>query len=249
MKIIKHSILFLFMVAVCAVQAQDVDEIINNYIENTGGMEAWSNLKGIKITAKVNQGGMEIPIEIVQMADGRQYFKVIFQGTEIMQGVFDGETVWSTNFQTMKAEKADAETTENAKLDANDFPEAFINYKDKGYTAELVGTETLDGAETLKVKLVKEPLKVDGEEVENITYYYFDAEAFVPLAQESEIKSGQAKGSVQMSKMSDYDEVEGLYFPFSLSQGIKGGPMQPIVVDKIEINPEVDDSVFAFPEG
>ena len=249
MKRIKHTLFTLLMIAVCSLQAQDVDEIIANYVENTGGLEAWTNLKGIKISAKFNQQGMEIPLEIVQMADGRQYTKFSFQGMDIMQGVFDGETVWSTNFQTMKAEKSDAETTENVKLAANDFPEAFINYKEKGYTAELMGTETFDGTETFKVKLVKEPVKVDGEEVEDITYYYFDKDAFVPIAQESEIKMGPAKGSVSLVKMSDYDEVDGLYFPFSMSQGIKGGQSQPIQIESIELNPEVEDSVFAFPEG
>ena len=86
----------------------DVDEIINNYIENTGGIDAWSALKGVKSMAKVNNGGMEIPLEIVQLSDGRQYSMINFQGNTIMQGVFDGETLWNTNFQTMKAEKADA---------------------------------------------------------------------------------------------------------------------------------------------
>ena len=48
--------------------------------------------------------------------------------------------------------------------------------------------------------------------------------------------------------MSDYQEVGGLYMPFSLTQGIKGQPGAPIVIDSIELNPSVDDSEFAFPE-
>lgn len=228
--------------------AQDVDEILDGYFENTGGKDAWSNLKGIKMMAKVNQGGLEIPLEIVQMSDGRQYTKITFQGNVIKQGVFDGTTLWSTNFQTMKAEKSDAETTENTKLDANDFPDSFFNYKDKGYTAELVGTETMDGTETFKVKLVKEPMTVDGNEVEDVTYYYFDIESYVPIAQEAEMKEGPAKGSVMQIKMSDYQEVEGLYFPHSMTQGVKGGQSQPIMIESIELNPEVSQEDFAFPE-
>ena len=93
-----------------SVSAQDitVDEIVNNYFENTGGLENWKALEGIKITAKLNQGGMEIPIEIVTLSDGRTYTKFNLQGTDIYQGVFDGETLWSINFQSMKAEKSDA---------------------------------------------------------------------------------------------------------------------------------------------
>ena len=36
--------------------AQTEKEIIANYIENTGGAEAWNKLQGIKMKAKVSQG-------------------------------------------------------------------------------------------------------------------------------------------------------------------------------------------------
>ncbi len=248
MKNIKSIITALtLLMFVGVVSAQSVDEIVKTYFENTGGYDNWGTLKGIKMKAKVNQGGMEIPLEIVQLSDGRTYTKITFQGQEIKQGVFDGETLWNTNFQTMKAEKSDAEATENMKLDANDFPDAFYDYKSKGYTAELMGTENIDGADVFKIKLVKEPKKIDGKEVEDITYYYFDTEGFVPLMQESEVKQGPAAGMIQQIKMSDYDEVDGFYFPFAMIQGTKGGQSQPLKIESIEVNPEVDDSEFTFP--
>jgi len=244
------SILFIaFIVKPSSVEAQDmdVDEIISNYLENTGGADTWKALKGTKTMAKFSQGGMEIPLEIVQLSDGRQYSMINFQGTSIMQGVFDGETMWNTNFQTMKAEKADAEMTEMMKLNANDFPDSFLDYKDKGYTVELEGVETMEGTETYKVKLVKEPITVEGEKVDDISYYYFDTENFVPIVMESEVKLGPQKGIIQQITFSDYQEIEGLYFPFSITQGIKDGPSQPITFESIVLNPEVDDTVFAFP--
>jgi outer membrane lipoprotein-sorting protein len=230
-------------------KAQTADEIISNYLENTGGVENWKELEGIKIEAKLNQGGMEIPLNIIQTKDGKQMTTITFQGTTIKQGVFDGETLWNTNMATMKPEKAPAELTQVQKLEANDFPDSFIDYKEKGYTAELMGKETIEGAETYKIKLTKEPITLDGEEVENVTYYYFDTEAFVPVAQETEVKAGPQKGVMSQAKMSDYQEVDGFYFPFSMSQGVKDGPSQPIEIVSITLNPDVDDSEFAFPEG
>ena len=110
MKRMKVMVLALIF-AVSWAQAQTADEIVKNYFENTGGYENWGALKGVKMNFKVNQGGMEIPIEVVQLADGKQYTKVTVQGTDIMQGVYDGDVLWNTNFQTMKAEKADAEVS------------------------------------------------------------------------------------------------------------------------------------------
>ncbi|MBL4904923.1 MAG: outer membrane lipoprotein-sorting protein [Flavobacteriaceae bacterium] len=175
--------------------------------------------------------------------------KINFQGKVIMQGVFDGETLWSHNFMTMTAEKSDAETTANLKLDANDFPDAFLDYKKKGYKVELLGKETIDGAETFKIKLTKEPVTIDGKLEENVSFYYFDVDNFVPIAIHSEIRSGQGKGMISEVTMSDYQEVDGLYFPFSMTQGIKGQPGgQPITISKIVLNPKIDDNAFKFPK-
>jgi hypothetical protein len=48
--------------------------------------------------------------------------------------------------------------------------------------------------------------------------------------------------------MSDYQEVDGLYMPFSMTQGIKDQPGQAVIIKSIEINTVVDDSNFKFPE-
>ena len=243
----------LFLVAIVSlltisINAQSVDEIVGNYLENTGGAENWENVKGVRMNASINQMGMEIPIEMVQLKD-KMYTKISIQGQEIKQGVFDGETLWSTNFMSMKAEKSDQEDVDNVKNELAEFPDPFLNYKDKGFTVELMGTETVEGSDVYKIKLTKKPMVVDGEEVPNVSIYYFDSENFVPIMVHEEVMSGPGKGMIMESKMSDYQEVEGLYFPFSMTQGVKDQPGQPITIESIELNPSIDDSEFNFPES
>ena len=243
----------LFLVAIVSLltislNAQSVDEIVGNYLENTGGAENWENVKGVRMNASINQMGMEIPIEMVQLKD-KMYTKISIQGQEIKQGVFDGETLWSTNFMSMKAEKSDQEDVDNVKNELAEFPDPFLNYKDKGFTVELMGTETVEGSDVFKIKLTKKPMVVDGEEVPNVSIYYFDSESFVPIMVHEEVMSGPGKGMIMESKMSDYQEIEGLYFPFSMTQGVKDQPGQPITIESIELNPSIDDSEFNFPES
>jgi hypothetical protein len=248
MKRLKIGIIVMMMAFALPTQAQTVDEIINNYFENIGGIEKLRSVKGVKMTAKLNQQGMEIPLEILQLSDGRQMTTINLQGKEIKQGVFDGEILWSHNFMTMKAEKSDSEATYNFKLNSNDFPDSFLDYKEKGYTVELLGKETIDGAETFKIKLIKEPIMVDGNKEEDISFYFFDTENFVPIAMQAEVKSGPGKGMTSEVTFSDYQEVEGMYFPFSMTQGVKGQPGAPITIDTISLNPEVTEGAFAFPD-
>ncbi|MBI1770112.1 MAG: outer membrane lipoprotein-sorting protein [Bacteroidetes bacterium] len=229
-------------------QAQTVDEIISKYFENTGGIDKWKSLQNMKMTATGKQGALEFPMTIVQLKDGRQMSAVTFQGKVIKQGVYDGSTLWSHNFTNMKAEKSDAEATENYKQDIGEFPDPFLNYKERGLKAELIGKEKIDGTETFKIKLTKKPIKVDGTPTDNVVFYYFDAENFVPIMTESEIKSGPAKGQISQNKMSDYQEASGLMFPFSFAQGLKGQPSGfSMTASKVEVNVKVDDKDFAFP--
>lgn len=245
----KKIIIALFLVgATIQYKAQTAEEIIASYYDAIGGKEKLAELKGIKMSAKINQMGMEIPLNIVRMKDGKQMVSIEIQGKTIKQGVFDGEVLWNTNFMTQKAEKSTKEDTENFKKQSTDFPDAFYNYKEKGYAIELIGKEDFDGAECYKIKLTQTPLMVEGKEVENFTYYYFDTETNILVGFHAEIKEGQMKGKISETKVSDYQEVDGIYFPFSLTQGEKDGMSQTINIDKIELNPEVDNSEFAFPE-
>ena len=242
--------LFVLVTLICSytINAQTVDEIIDNYFENTGGVENWEKIEGVKMSAKVNQGGMEIPIEIVQLKSGKMMTTINFQGQSIKQGVFDGEVLWSSNFMTQKAEKSDEESTNMVKNEMNQFPDPFLNYKEKGFTVELVGTETVDGSETFKIKLTTTPNIIEGKEVPSIAYYFFDNENFVPIQVHEEITVGPGKGMISEIKLSDYQEAGNVYMPFSMTQGVKGQPGSPITMDSIEINPTVDDNEFAFPE-
>ena len=160
----KRVLLLLFILfAGLSTQAQTADEIINNYLENTGGKAKWAAIQGVKMTAKINMQGMELPLSIIELKDGRQLSYATFQGMQFYQEVFDGTTLWGTNQMTMKAEKSDAETTENFKKNlATDFPSPFLDYQKKGFKVELLGKETVDGSETLKIKLTKKPILVDG---------------------------------------------------------------------------------------
>tara|TARA_Y100000746_G_scaffold198350_1_gene181534 strand:- start:1423 stop:2187 length:765 start_codon:yes stop_codon:yes gene_type:complete len=248
MKMLKRILVLIVIVCSYSINAQTVDEIISNYFENTGGVENWEKIEGIKMNAKVNQGGMEIPIEIVQLKNGKMMTTINFQGQSIKQGVFDGEVLWSTNFMTQKAERSDEETTNMVKNEMNQFPDPFLNYKEKGFTAELMGTETVDGAETFKIKLTTTPNIIEGKEVPSISYYFFDNENFVPIQVQEEIMEGPGKGMISEVKMSDYQEAGGIYMPYSMTQGVKGQPGAPITMDSIEINPTIDDSEFTFPE-
>lgn len=157
-------------------------------------------------------------------------------GKEMTQMAFDGTNGWTTNMMTMKPEKMSSEDLENIKNTAkNDFPDPFLNYKEKGYKIELLGKETKEGTECYKIKLTKLPQLVNGEKVDNVSFYYFDTTDNIIVSSESEIQEGPMKGQMATSKMSNYQEVDGIYFPFTQNQF-----GQELTVKSIILNQPID---------
>ncbi len=237
----------LFIGVFSSFKAQTVDEIIKAYYDVTGGAN-WENVTGMRMTANFEQQGMRIPFEIISQKDGKMCMKMNYMGNEMTLAAFDGKTSWSTNWMTMEPEERPAEDSENARRTSSEFPNALFNYKTLGYTASLLEEETVEGTACHKIKLDKKTELVDGEEVPNVEYYYIDKESNVLIMVEAEINSGEMKGNMSQTKMSDYQEVNGVYLPFYNSEGIKDGQSQAIQFETIEINPKVDDNIFVFPK-
>lgn len=227
--------------------SQTAEEIVTTYIKNIGGADKLKAISSVQMKASVDYGGMSIPIDMISLRDGRSVMKITFQGQEMVQMAFDGKTAWGTSFMTMKPEKNDAEETENIKRSMGDFISPLINYKANGYSIELLPNETMEGVECFKIKLTKKPLMIDGKEVPNVEFYYIDKENFVPIVVEAEIPSGEMKGNISQTVYSDYQEVDGVYFPFSMMQRLKDGEGQVIEFEKVVLNQKFEDKIFLFP--
>ncbi len=241
------SVVALALLMSVASYAQTADEVIAKYLETTGGKAKWEALKSVKTTAKIKMQGMELPLVIAQKAPNKMMTVAEFQGMKFYQGCFDGTTMWGTNQMTMKAEKSEAEESENMK-DQSELLDPFINYAARGYKVTLEGKETIEGAECFKIKLTRKPVKVEGKEEENSSVYFFDTQNYVPIVVQTTIKKGPGKGMISETLMSDYQEVNGLMFPFSMTQRAKGQKDgQNIVIEKVETNIDLDDAMFMMP--
>lgn len=247
MKTIKLLIAVVLLAVAIPTQAQTAEEIVANYIENTGGEEAWGSIKSMKATGKAGFGPQEFPFTQIAMADGRMAVQIDLQGQKFTPQAFDGETMWGTNFQTMEAEAQDSEASTNYKNEAKDIIDTFYNYKEKGYAIEKLEDEEVEGVDCFKIKLTKKPTLDEGKEVDNFTMFFFDKENFVPIMSESTINAGPQKGLKSQTLYSEYSEAGPVFFAFSITQKFNGQVGQTIKIENVEINPDIDDAVFKMP--
>ncbi len=226
------------------VRAQSADEILAKYFANTGGLEKWKALKSFTQKGKAFQG-QEFPVMIYAKAPNKIKTVINVQGTELIPQAYDGTTAWALNPFAGGKDPVILDDEQAKEVKDEEFEDDFIDYKKKGHEVTLEGTEEIDGVKCYKIKLVrnKNNPKDDITEI-----HFFDAENYVPIMQISYFRTGPQKGTEVKNYLSDYQEVGGLMFPFSMEQKISGQPPFKITIETITVNDITDDSIFAFPK-
>lgn len=220
--------------------AQTVDELIAKNVEAKGGLEKLKAVKTQRATGKMMMGpGMEAPIVMMSKRPMSTRMEFTFQGMTGMQ-VYDGKTAWMSMPFMGKKEPEVMPPDESKMIEEQaDFDGPLMDYKTKGHTVELVGKEQVEGADAFKLKLT---LKGGG-----VRYIYLDAETYLEIKMESKRMVRGTEVETE-SYLSDYKEVGGLMMAHVMESGAKGTPQrQKLVIDKIELNPEIDDKLFVMP--
>ena len=118
-----------------------------------------------------------------------------------------------------------------------------LNYKEKGYTVEYLGTDDMDGTDVFKIRLSNQ----DGDMV----YYYIDAQTYYILKEIHRVKL-KDKEEKQYITFSDFKKTDfGVIVPFSVQNVDENGNEQggPINFSKVEINSSVDAASFDKPKS
>ena len=219
-----------------------VDELIANNVKAHGGMDKLKAVKSIRTAAKISLGqGLEAPgvEEKVRPNLWRQEFTL--QNLTAVQA-YDGATGWKIDpFQGKKDPELMGPDELKQSIEQADFDGPLVDYKDKGNKVELIGKEPLEGTDAYKLKVT---LK-NGD----VRYFYLDADSFLELKMESKRINQQGTEVETFINIGDYKEVDGLIFPYSFEAGAKGHPeTQKITIEKIELNPVIDNARFKMPE-
>lgn len=223
-----------------AVRAQTADEVIAKNLEALGGAQKLKALKSVRMSGTMTVGpGMEAPMVAEQVRPGKVRMEISLQGLTLVQA-YDGTSGWMINpFQGKRDPERMTDEDVKALKEMADMDGPLVDYKAKGNTVELLGKEAVDGAEAYKLKVAMK----DGE----TRTYYFDADSWLQVKMESKrtVRGAEQEGETTFG---NYKAVGGLLFPHQIVGGMKGAPQkQTVTVQKIELDPAIDDARFAMP--
>ena len=236
---------FALALGLCAsgAHAATADELIAKNVAARGGTDKLAAIKTLKMQGQVIAGGgFKLAYAEYMKRPDKLREEASVQGLTQVQA-WDGQRGWSIqpfggrkDPIPMSADDA-KELAEGADIDG-----AWVNASAKGNTVTYLGTEDVDGTNAHKLQV---QLK-DG----NTLVVYLDPDAYLPIR---EIARRTVRGTqkVTQTDFGDYEQVNGVYFPFAITTGPKGGTpdqMMQITIDKAQANVPVEDAVFAFPE-
>jgi len=221
--------------------AQTVDDIVKKAIEARGGLDKIKAVRAERISGQVTLAqGFEGTIVLELERPHKLHSEITVEGKKIVR-TYDGKSAgWTLNpFAGNDETQPMSEEDLKGMPDEADLDGPLVDYKAKGSQVELGGKEDLDGKPVYRLKLTSK----SGE----TRTYFIDASTFLTTKWEGLRKIGDQELPWE-SNLSDYRVVEGLKFPFKIDQGSPGTDFrQTLTIEKIELNPKIDDSHFAKP--
>jgi len=228
------------LLAACS-PSSPVDEIVASNLAARGGKARLQALRSIRETGTATASGGRVA-RVVREKKRPSLLRLEFsyQGT-VSVFAHDGEAGWQVAplQGQFEPQVMPPETEATAGVDQRDIEGPLVDWREKGHVVELLGREALPGGEAFKLKLT-----LAGGAVR---YDWVDvASRQVVRSQVTRTIRGHA---VQLENtFSDFRDVGGLVFPHRIETRAKERPqVLTITVERIELNPELDDARFRMP--
>src|ERR1700758_1379287 len=253
-------------------------EIVDKNVAARGGLQAWRAVQTLSLQGKMGAGGnqrgtlampapnpkeltlphrpaeeAQLPF-LMELRRGRKTrFELQFAGKTAIQ-VFDGTNGWKLRpfLNRMEVESYTAEELKIASTHA-DLDGPLVDYAAKGSRVELDGVEKVEGRDTYILKVI--------EKTGHTFHVWVDAEPSLEAKLEGQPRRLDCTEHPVEVYYRDYRTVDGLQVPFVLETrvlpvgknalGLRDTPVPPekIVVDKVTVNPKLEDALFSNVEA
>jgi hypothetical protein len=195
---------------------------------------------------------VQLPFAMELERPRKMRFELQFKGQTAVQ-VFDGANGWKLRpfLNRLEVEPYTAEELKLASMQA-DLDGPLVDYAAKETQIELAGKEKVENRDTYKLKLTMK----SGQAI----HVWIDAQTFLETKIEGQPKRLDGTDHPVEVYYRDYRPVSGLQIPFVLETkvlpvaktvlGIADTPVptEKVIVDKVVVNPKLDEKLFSKPE-
>ena len=251
-------------------------QIVDKNVAARGGLQAWRAVQTLSLEGKMGAGGNQRAMLHVPMANSKEVANTLprrpaeeaqlpfllemkrprkvrmelqFHGQTAVQ-VYDGANGWKLR-PFLNRHEFEPFSQEELKIASHqeELDGPLVDYAAKGTRVELDGTETVEGHDTYKLKVI--------EKSGHTVHVWVDAKTFLETKIDGQPRTLDGTEHPVEIYYRDYRTVDGLQIPFVLETrvlpvgknalGLRDTPVPPekIVIDKVVVNPKLDEKLFS----
>jgi len=211
----------------------DPKVVMEKYLDAIGGRDALAKVEDRTTIMRGTAMGQALTIIVKQKAPNKMRQEVKAGGMD-QTIIFDGEK------GVMKAATKNVDVTgkelEQLKIEAT--MELLLDIEGNGVKLDFEGTEKINGKDAHKIKMTLPS---------GIRWFnYFDAESGLKIKEQKEMQT-QMGLIEQVVTYDNYTEVEGIKYPFKITQSF--GPQSvEMTVSNVKVNKGLADDIFKIAE-
>jgi hypothetical protein len=253
-------------------------QIVEKNIAARGGLQAWRAVQAMSWAGQMDAGGgsinrsrriaagrrgrpgkmeltdnkdaatngeagkqVQLPFVMEMKRPNKSRVEIEFAGKTAVQ-VYDRTNGWKLR-PYLNRNDVEPFTAEEAKSEAGrvglDGP--LVDYAAKGTTVELEAVEPVEGRDAYKLKLTTK--------TGDMQHIWIDRESFLDVKVEGAPRRMDGRMRTVWIYQRDFRSVQGVRVPFVLETAVDGyHETHKMVIDKVEVNPKLDDALFAKPK-
>jgi outer membrane lipoprotein-sorting protein len=253
-------------------------QIVEKHVAARGGLQAWRAVQAMSWAGKMDAGGgsiersrriaegrrehagkmeladskdagmkeeagkqMQLPFVLEMKRPSKSRVEIEFAGKTAVQ-VYDGTNGWKLR-PFLNRNDVEPFTADETKSEAGrgDLDGPLVDYAAKGTKVELEGVEAVDGKDAYKLKLTTK----NGD----VRHAWIDKGSLLDVKVEGAPRRMDGRMRNVWIYQRDFRSVQGVMVPFVLETAVDGyKETHKMVIEKVEVNPKLDDALFAKPK-
>jgi hypothetical protein len=253
-------------------------QIVDKNVAARGGLQAWRAVQTLSLQGKMGAGGnrraalpvpgpnqkevslpqrpaeeVQLPFVMELKRPRKMRLELQVKGQTAVQ-VYDGTSGWKLR-PYLNRHEVEPYSEAELKIASNqgELDGPLMDYAAKGSHVELAGTEKVEGRNTYKLKVT--------EKTGHTLHVWVDAETFLEAKIEGQPRTLDGTSHPVEVYYRDYRTVDGRRIPFLLetrvlpigrnSLGLRDTPVPPekVIIDKVVVNPKLDETLFSNVEA
>lgn len=219
-------------------------QIVEKNVAERGGLEAWRKIQTMVWLGHIERtgaGAASLPYILEQKRPNKSRFEIKVRN-QVATRIYDGTHGWKLHPASNGRPELQPFTAEelNFARDGQCIDGAFVDYQAKGIAVTLDGVDEVEGRKAYRLS-VKMP-SGSGHHV------WIDAQTFLDVKYDHPSRNAWGRLGTVTVFYRNYQAIEGLQIPLMIESGSDSAKAtDKMVIDKISLNPPLEDQRFDKP--